>query len=70
MKAYCAECDTDREFEVLEQVVESTIGQFTFKYLAQIPYCKSCGNEVYIAEMNDHNLKLATDQYRKLSREK
>lgn len=37
MKGYCAKCDTDREVEALEQEVESTIGQLTFKYCAQIP---------------------------------
>jgi uncharacterized protein with PIN domain len=47
MKAYCSECDTNREVEILEQEIEAAIDHFTFKYLAQIPYCKSCGNEVY-----------------------
>lgn len=67
MKTYCPECDTDREVELLEREVESTIDNLTFKYLAKIPYCKSCGNEVYIAEISDQNLKLANDQYRELA---
>lgn len=67
MKTYCPECDNDIEVELLEREVKTTIDKVTFKYLAKIAYCMTCGNEVYIAEISDQNLKLANDKYRELA---
>ena len=67
MRTYCPECDKDVEFELFEREKETSIDHVTFKYLAKIPYCRICGNEVYIAEISDQNLKLANDKYRELA---
>jgi uncharacterized phage-associated protein len=66
MKAYCGSCDNDVEVAMIEKEVESKINNVNLSYLARIPYCKECGEEVYIAEISDENIKCANDKYREI----
>jgi hypothetical protein len=63
MKTYCYECNDDKDVELLEKEVTTTIDTITFIYSANIAKCKICGNEVYIPEISDQNLKRANDKY-------
>lgn len=64
MKTYCYECNDDKDVELLEKEVTTTIDTITFTYSAKIAKCKVCGSEVYIPEISDQNLKIANDKYR------
>lgn len=67
MKKYCIACDKDTAFEIVEKEVLTTINSITFTYLAHIPYCLECGNEIYIGELSDKNIQTANNIYRKLT---
>lgn len=64
---YCCACDTEREFTIREECVSETIEHITFEYDAHIPYCNTCGNEIYISELDDQNIKIANRKYRELT---
>lgn len=64
MRTYCYECDMDNDIELLEKEVTTIIDNIDITYSAKIATCKKCGNEVYIAEISDQNLKIANDKYR------
>lgn len=64
-KGYCFRCDNEVDADVQEELQENTIKGFTFKALVNNAYCINCGGEVYIPAINDHNLDLISDSYRK-----
>jgi len=69
MKSYCLNCDTDVEFNIKEVIVKNEIKGIFFDCLAKIPYCRECGEEIYISELSDNNVKIAHKKYRELKGE-
>jgi hypothetical protein len=65
--AYCYYCDKDVEFTVKEIEITSNLKGVEINYTAKVPYCNECKNEIYIAELDDENIKKANDEYRKQS---
>jgi len=65
-KEYCLNCDNEVEFEIKEREIRTELKGIYFEYLAQIPYCKECGEEIYIAELSDENIRRANERYREL----
>lgn len=66
MKEYCYHCDADVEFSIKESMIETEIKDVSFSYLAKIAYCNDCGEEIYISELSDENIKAANKVYREL----
>jgi putative zinc finger/helix-turn-helix YgiT family protein len=66
LKEYCYYCDTEREYEIKEDFIKTNIKGVEFEYMANIAYCKECGEEIYIAEIDDENIKRANKKYRKI----
>lgn len=64
MKNYCFFCDAEEMYSIKEEVVETKIKGSLVRYLAKVPICNKCGNEIYIAEMDDQNIEEANRQYR------
>lgn len=64
-KVFCEECRNDVAFTVIEKQIESTIKGEKYTYEGKEAYCKECGSEVYVDEVNDFNLKALYDEYRK-----
>ncbi len=65
-KEYCLNCDNEVEFEIQECTIKTEIKGSSFEYLARIPYCKECGEEIYIAELSDENIRRANERYREV----
>lgn len=70
MRTYCFYCDKDVDVTIVECEVESQIDDVKFSYLAIIPYCQMCGEEVYIAKISDRNTRTAHKIYRQLLEKK
>lgn len=66
MREYCYHCDADVEFSIKESMIETEIKDVVFSYLAKIAYCNVCGEEIYISELSDENIKAANKVYREL----
>lgn len=63
-QSYCYFCDADVEFRIEESMIETEIMDVVFSYLAKIAYCNVCGEEIYICELSDDNVRAANKKYR------
>ena len=54
--AFCENCGNDTEFEIRDEIVTVGLKGQQFSYGALVPYCKVCGNEVSVGEINDLNV--------------
>lgn len=63
-KVFCEECRKDVDFTVNEQQLTGKIKGEIYKYKGKVAHCAKCGTEIYVAEINDFNLKALYDEYR------
>lgn len=63
-KVFCPECRQDVSFSVREKLDCAELKNETFEFIAKVAYCDACGNEVYVHEIEDENLKTLYDLYR------
>lgn len=64
-KVFCEKCRRDVDVIVKEQNLTGIIKGTEYKYLGKVAYCKDCGSEIYLNEVNDSNLKALYDEFRK-----
>lgn len=64
-KVFCEECRKDVNFTVEDKQMEGTIKDISYKYMGKIARCTDCQSEIYVAKVNDYNLKALYDEYRK-----
>ncbi|HOQ00789.1 MAG TPA: hypothetical protein PK604_08200 [Acetivibrio clariflavus] len=53
---FCENCQDDVKFEIRNEIIEIDMEDIVFSYEALVPYCKECGNEVSVPEINDLNI--------------
>ncbi|RDU23732.1 type II toxin-antitoxin system antitoxin SocA domain-containing protein [Anaerosacchariphilus polymeriproducens] len=63
-KVFCEECRNDVTFTINEKKMEGTIKGEKYSYIGKEAHCVDCGSEIYVAEVNDFNLKALYDAYR------
>ena len=63
-KVFCEACRNDVAFTVTEKQTEDTIKGGKYSYMGKEAHCADCGSEIYVAEINDFNLKALYDEYR------
>lgn len=61
---FCSECRQDMTYTVKEQKESAELKGDVYEFTAQTAYCEQCGEEVYVAELEDANLKALYDAYR------
>ncbi|KXG74864.1 hypothetical protein AN618_21560 [Fervidicola ferrireducens] len=65
MKRYCYYCDKDVEYTVKEELIHDNIEGVEYSFVAKLAYCNGCGKEIYIAELDDENIRNANAEYKK-----
>lgn len=65
MNTFCVNCGAETEYEVKSRKIEQTVRGITFSYVERTAYCTVCGEETYVAEVNDENAIAAHEAYRK-----
>lgn len=63
-KTFCEECGDDVMYSVMNVEIESEIKGETYLYHGEKALCVECGEEVYVAEVNDFNLVALYTEYR------
>ncbi len=64
-KVFCPECRKEVTFTVKESIETAIVKGEAYKFTSQIAYCDECETELYVAELEDTNLKTLYDVYRK-----
>lgn len=64
-KIFCYECRKDVTYTITEEKMECRIKGEKYSFNGKVARCDECGAELYIGELNDINLKLLYDEYRK-----
>ena len=62
---FCAECRKDVNFVTKETVFKRTLIDNEYSFIGLETYCAECGNPIYVSEIEDNNLSLLYDAYRK-----
>lgn len=61
---FCAECRNDVMYTITEEKINGTLKGESYEYVGKVARCAECGKEIYVAEINDYNLKALYDLYR------
>jgi len=61
---FCEECRKDVSYIETEEIFQNELKGETFEYKGKKAVCNECGSEVYVAEIEDYNLKALYDAYR------
>lgn len=64
VKEYCYNCDEDQPIIIKEELINMKIKEVAFEFIAKVAYCKECGEEVYVAKINDENVRKGNEKYR------
>lgn len=62
--AFCINCDKKVKYRVESCQKKTTVRGIEFSYVEETAFCAECGEEVYVADVNDFNVKSREDVYR------
>lgn len=63
-KVFCEECRNEVDYTVTNVSMSGTIKGETFHYFGKEAHCAHCNSQIYVAEINDTNLRALYDKYR------
>lgn len=63
-RAFCPQCRRDVKYSVKENKETAKLKGEAFEFTSHTAYCEKCGSEIYVAELEDANLKALYDVYR------
>ena len=62
---FCEECRNEVDYKIVDKEMEDSLKGETYHYMGKEAYCIECGVQVYVAKVNDYNLKALYDTFRK-----
>lgn len=65
MTAFCSHCNCQSALRTYTRSEHQNVRGVGFSYMGDHAICKTCGNEIYVAELNDINAKAREDAYAK-----
>ena len=63
-KTFCEECRRDVEYSIETILMKGKLKGEEYEYTGKRVVCTECGSEVYVADIEDKNLKALYDTYR------
>jgi uncharacterized phage-associated protein/uncharacterized Zn finger protein (UPF0148 family) len=63
-REYCYNCDDDKLIMIKEELISMKIKEVEFEFTGKVAYCKECGEEVYVSEIDDENVRKGNEKYR------
>lgn len=66
LKKFCEKCRTMVQFNVQTMDKEKEIRGTVYSYIGKVAYCHECGEEIFVSEIRDYNLKKLDAAYREL----
>lgn len=65
LTAFCSRCNCQTTFRTYTRLEHQNVRGVGFSYMGDHAICKTCGNEIYVAELNDVNARAREDAYAK-----
>ena len=65
LTAFCSRCNCQTTFRTYTRLEHQNVRGVGFSYMGDHAICKTCGNEIYVAELNDINAMAREDAYAK-----
>ncbi len=65
---YCIKCGCERPYSVASSREEISIKGVVFSAVLMSAHCRECGEEVYVPEINDENVKSREAEYRRAAK--
>lgn len=62
-KTFCEECRKDVTYNVETVIIKSKLKDKEYEFTGKKAICSECGNEVYVVDIEDENLKALYDMY-------
>lgn len=62
-KTFCEECRKDVDYNVEIVIIKSKLKDKEYEFIGKKAICSDCGSEVYVADIEDENLKALYDMY-------
>ena len=69
-RTFCEVCRQDVEYYVRNTILIARLKNQIYQYNGKKAICSKCGNEVYVADIEDENLKSLYSVYQKNSKRK
>lgn len=63
-RTFCEECRKDVVYKIEKEKVQRELKGESIEFIEKKAICDACESEVYVAEINDYNLKALYDAYR------
>lgn len=64
--AFCEQCVDDVEYDIVDSVPMSEVLKGKkYYFFGKEARCKNCGESLYVPEINDYNLEILYNEYRK-----
>ena len=63
--AFCEYCMNENEYKVHKENKTSILKDEETNYMAKEAICNNCGNEIFVSDICDYNLKTLYEEYRK-----
>lgn len=61
---FCENCRDMVEFTIREEAITKVIKGKEITYKAKVAFCNECGEEIFVGEIRDQNLKMVDISYR------
>lgn len=62
--AFCPGCRQDMKYSINENIESAKLKGEVYEFISYTAFCEKCGGEIYVAELEDANLKALYDAYR------
>lgn len=63
LTAFCSRCNCQKPLRTYTRLEHQNVRGVGFSYMGRHAICKTCGSEVYVAELNDANARAREDAY-------
>lgn len=64
--AFCEQCMDDIEYDIVDNVpMSEALNGKEYHFFGKEARCRNCGESLYVSEINDYNLEMLYNEYRK-----
>ncbi|MDA8336304.1 MAG: DUF4065 domain-containing protein [Peptococcaceae bacterium] len=66
-RSYCPDCDAEVYLDIKEVYQDHKVKGISVRVVVEAAFCRECGNEIYIPKLNDDNVDLIAEEFRRVT---